>query len=134
MTTLAEQDPTVPDMAVDGIFMAKMFGPFNPSGADASGMLQNVPAQPGQEFEARVFAQTAAGDSILGTENYNLISLSFLDASGAVIQEELGREISSTKTVATSRSRWSRYDSPGRRVGRGSCECRGTEWHGGGAA
>jgi hypothetical protein len=82
-------DPRVPDMAVDGIFMAKMFGPFR-GAPDASGVLQNVPAQPGQEFEARVFAQTASGDSILGRQNFNTVALSFLNSSGNVIEEAFG--------------------------------------------
>ena len=80
--------PQVPDQALDGHFMASMFGPFN--GQDASGLLQNVPAQAGQEFEARVSVQTLSADSILGNEIFNLISLSFLDATGNVIQEEFG--------------------------------------------
>ncbi|MCA9241747.1 MAG: glycoside hydrolase family 16 protein, partial [Planctomycetales bacterium] len=79
-------DDFVPDDAVDGIYAAKMFGPFN-GRADASGILQNVEATPGQEFEARVFAQTPGGDSIAGTQNFNTIALSFLDSSGSVIQE-----------------------------------------------
>jgi Glycosyl hydrolases family 16 len=74
-------------MAPDGFLMAKMFGPFNGS-ADASGLLQNVPAQPGQEFEARVSAFTPSFDSILGNQNFNTIALSFLDASGNVLREE----------------------------------------------
>lgn len=81
-------NPSVPDQAIDGDFMAKMFGPFN--GNDASGMLQNVAAAPGEEFEASVFVQTALGDSIAGKQNFNLLSLSFLDGSGNVIQESFG--------------------------------------------
>ncbi len=77
----------VPDEAVDGDYMLKMFGPFNGGASNASGMLQNVAAQPGEEFEASVWVQTTSGDSIAGTENFNLLSLSFLDAGGSVIQE-----------------------------------------------
>lgn len=79
-------DPNVPDTAQDGITMAKMFGPFTGS-ADASGLLQNVAAQPGQQFEARVFSQTASGDSIDGTENFTQLSLAFLDSNGQVLTE-----------------------------------------------
>ncbi|TWT40839.1 glycoside hydrolase family 16 protein [Botrimarina hoheduenensis] len=79
-------NPNVPDMAPDGVVMAKMFGPFN-GGPDASGILQNVAATPGQQFEASVFAQTAGGDSIVGTQNFNTIAITFLDASGNVLQE-----------------------------------------------
>ncbi len=82
-------DPGVPDVAVDGITMAKMFGPFfnNPN---ASGLLQNVAASPGQEFEASVWSQTTGGDSIAGTENFTAVAISFLDASGNEIQEAFG--------------------------------------------
>ena len=79
-------DPNVPDLAPDGIFMAKMFGPFK-GVPDASGLLQNVVATAGQEFEARVMAQTTSGDSISGTQNFNTLALSFLDSSGNVLQE-----------------------------------------------
>lgn len=82
-------DPGVPDTAPDGVFMAKIFGPFN-GNPDASGVLQNVAATPGQEFEARVQVQTPSGDSIAGTENFNTIALTFLDSSGAVLQEAFG--------------------------------------------
>jgi hypothetical protein len=77
--------PGVPDMAPDGIFMAKMFGPFS-GGPDATGLLQNVAAAPGEEFEARVWATTVAADSIAGTENFSTIQLSFLNANGQVIE------------------------------------------------
>jgi hypothetical protein len=78
-------DPNVPDMAREGFFMAKMFGPFN-GPPDASGIVQNVPALPGEQFEARAWVQTAGGDSIQGTANFNTVALSFLNASGATIE------------------------------------------------
>jgi hypothetical protein len=78
-------DPTVPDMAHDGLFMAKVFGPFN-GPPDASGIVQNVPALPGEQFEARAWMQTASGDSIAGTNNFNTVQLAFMNASGAVIE------------------------------------------------
>jgi hypothetical protein len=80
----AHQDPGIPDMAHDGIFMAKVFGPFN-GFVDASGLVQNVPASPGQEFEASAWMQAPSGDTIIGKQNFNTIQLSFLDASGNVI-------------------------------------------------
>lgn len=80
-------DPTVPDTAPEGISMLKMFGPFTGS-SDASGVLQNVVASEGQEFEASVEALTTAGDSIAGTNNFTTVSLSFLDASGNVLTEQ----------------------------------------------
>ena len=80
-------DPNVPDMAPDGIFMAKAFGPFAGQ-SDASGFLQNVPALAGEEFEARVQAQTPSGDGIAGTENFNTIALSFLDSNGDLLETE----------------------------------------------
>jgi hypothetical protein len=78
-------DPGVPDMAHEGVFMAKMFGPFN-GPPDASGVVQNVPASPGEQFEARAWVQTADGDSIQGTANFNTVALSFLNAAGATIE------------------------------------------------
>lgn len=79
-------DPGVPDMAPDGIFMAKMFGPFS-GGPDASGVLQNVVASPGQTFEASLLSLTPGADSIAGNENFTALAISFLDASGNEIQE-----------------------------------------------
>ncbi len=78
-------DPTIPDMAPDGVFMLKTYGPFL-GGPNASGAFQNVVAQPGEEFEARVMAQTTSGDSILGTANFNTLQISFLDATGTAIE------------------------------------------------
>lgn len=79
-------DPGVPDAAQDGILMAKAFGPFS-GGSNASGLLQNVSASPGQEFEASAWVQTPGGDSIQGTNNFNTVQLSFLDENGAVIED-----------------------------------------------
>ena len=73
-------------MAADGELMAKAFGPFS-GGPDASGLVQNVVAEAGQQFEASVQAQTTSGDTIAGTENFNTVQISFLDASGAVIED-----------------------------------------------
>lgn len=78
-------DPAVPDAAHDGIFLAKAFGPFS-GGEDASGIVQNIPALPGQQYEARAWMQIASGDSIIGTANYKTLALSFLNSSGAIIQ------------------------------------------------
>jgi hypothetical protein len=78
-------DPAVPDMAPDGVFMLKTFGPFL-GGPNASGAFQNVLAQPGQEFEARVVAHTPGSDSIQATNNFNTLQISFLDVSGTVIE------------------------------------------------
>jgi hypothetical protein len=78
-------DPSVPNTAHDGVFMAKAFGPFS-GPPDASGIVQNVPAAPGEQFEARAWMQTADGDSIAGTNNFNTIQLAFMNSSGAVIE------------------------------------------------
>jgi hypothetical protein len=78
-------DPAVPDMAHEGVFMAKAFGPFN-GPPDASGIVQNVAAAPGEQFEARAWMQTAGGDSIAGTNNFNTIQIAFMNSSGAVIE------------------------------------------------
>jgi hypothetical protein len=77
--------PGVPDMAHDGFFMGKMFGPFN-GPPDASGMLQNIPASPGEQFEARAWFQAPSGDTIDGTANFNTFELSFHDAAGNAIE------------------------------------------------
>lgn len=76
-------------LATDGTRTAKMFGPFN-GNPDASGLLQNVPAAPGDEFEASVDAYTKLADSIMERENFTTIALSFLDSQGHVLQEALG--------------------------------------------
>jgi Glycosyl hydrolases family 16 len=81
-------DPMVPDMAQDGIVMVKMFGPYT-GHSDASGVLQNVPASPGQEFEASAWVQTPAGDSIQGNRNFNTVQISFLDSAGVSIDDAL---------------------------------------------
>jgi hypothetical protein len=72
-------------MAHDGVFMVKAFGPFN-GPPDASGLVQNVPASAGEQFEARAWMQAPSGDTIIGTANYNTVALSFLDASGSVLE------------------------------------------------
>jgi hypothetical protein len=76
-------------MAHEGITMAKAFGPFN-GPPDASGLVQNVPALPGEQFEARAWMQAPSGDTIIGTSNFNTIALSFLNASGGVISTAAG--------------------------------------------
>jgi hypothetical protein len=99
-------NPSVPDMAPDGILMAKTFGPFH-GGPDASGLLQNVPASPGQQFEARVKVQTASGDSIFGKQNFNTIAITFLNSAGNVIQEAFGAP---TNIVDTNRKEFPLLD------------------------
>ncbi|MEM6329365.1 MAG: family 16 glycosylhydrolase [Planctomycetota bacterium] len=69
-----------------GVFMLKAFGPFGDPGA-ASGVLQRVEANPGEEFEGRVSVLTAGNDSILGTDNFTLAVLRFLRDDGSLIQE-----------------------------------------------
>ena len=61
-----------------------MFGPFS-GGADASGIFQNVDAEPGDTFEASVVCQTQTGDSISGEANFTTIKIEFLDFNGNVI-------------------------------------------------
>jgi hypothetical protein len=77
-------EPGVPDVAHDGIFMLKAFGPFN-GPPDASGIVQNVPAVAGEQFEASAWFQAPSGDTIIGTQNFNTISLSFHDINGVQI-------------------------------------------------
>jgi hypothetical protein len=68
----------------DGFAALKAFGPFS-GHSDASGAFQNVPATPGQQFEGSVYAYSPSFDSISGNQNYTNITLSFVDATGAVI-------------------------------------------------
>ena len=70
----------------DDFVMVKMFGPFSGS-TNASGVLQNVPASPGQEFEASAWVQTTSDDSIMGNRNFNTMQISFLDSSGVAIED-----------------------------------------------
>ncbi len=81
--------PQVPDEAFDGVNMLSTFGPFAAM-SDASGAFQNVEAEPGQQFEASVVAQTLFGDTILGQDNFALLSIAFLDDAGNVLKEEFG--------------------------------------------
>lgn len=79
---------------VSGTNALKAFGPFKGT-PDASGVFQNVEAQPGQQFEASVFAQSSTTvnsglDPIAGTENFATVAISFLDANGDVIKEAFG--------------------------------------------
>jgi hypothetical protein len=78
------QDPGVPNLAHDGLAMAKVFGPFN-GFTDASGLVQNVPASAGDTFELTAWMQAPSGDTIIGKQNYNNIQISFLDAAGNVL-------------------------------------------------
>ncbi len=61
-----------------------MFGPFVGS-PDASGVFQNVVANPGDVFEASVFCRTNGGNSILGEANFTTIKIEFLDTQGNII-------------------------------------------------
>jgi hypothetical protein len=70
--------------AQDGAFALKTFGPFSGS-PNASGAFQNVAATPGQEYEASVWAFTPSTDAIKGQNNYTNVTLSFVNAAGAVI-------------------------------------------------
>ena len=76
-----EGGPVTPQ---DGFAALKMFGPFF-NLPNASGVFQNVPAAPGQQFEGSVYAYSPSGDSILGTQNYTNITLQFLNAQGQVL-------------------------------------------------
>lgn len=85
-------DASIP--VISGDKALKLFGPFKGQ-ADASGAVQNVPALPGEEFRASVFAQTSTilhgvGDSIQDNENYALVKIEFLDDTGSVLQEAHG--------------------------------------------
>lgn len=61
-----------------------MFGPFT-GNPDASGVWQNVDASPGDVFEASVWVQTLANDSIKGNANFSSMKIEFLDANGDII-------------------------------------------------
>ena len=78
------QDPGAPAEPDDGLAMAKVFGPFN-GVPDASGLVQNVPASPGDTFELTAWMQAPSGDTIIGKQNFNNIQISFLDAAGNVL-------------------------------------------------
>lgn len=80
--------------AFEGNNVLKTFGPFSGS-SDASGAFQDVPAQPGQEFEAviRAINDTDANgglDSMTGTNNFGELAIEFLDANGDLLPSLLG--------------------------------------------
>src|SRR5262245_44220412 len=61
-------NPRIPDTAHDGTRLA-LFG--LPTGFfTPSVLMQSVPALPGQEFEARAWAQSPSGDSIAGKQSF----------------------------------------------------------------
>ncbi len=74
---------------VDGTQTLLTYGPFKGT-PDASGVFQNVAATPGQEFGASVMARSPISDSIVGTENFTQLVLTFHDSDGNVIQEAFG--------------------------------------------
>ncbi|MEM8784214.1 MAG: family 16 glycosylhydrolase [Planctomycetota bacterium] len=86
----ATADPSIPTDDGDGVL--KTFGPFSGS-TNASGAFQDVPALPGQEFEAmiRVINSTTANgglDDLTGTNNFAELGIQFLDASGNFIDAD----------------------------------------------
>ena len=68
----------------DGSEQLKTFGPFQGS-TNASGAFQNVVATPGQQFEGSVWAYAPSADPIKTKQNYTNVTLSFVNAAGAVI-------------------------------------------------
>jgi hypothetical protein len=71
------------DFARTGTKSAKMFGcfcsPFN-----ATGCFQDFPAQPGQNWEGKVWVATRSGDRISG-ENFAILNIEFRDAGNNLI-------------------------------------------------
>lgn len=75
--------------ARSGDTVMKTFGLFTGQ-PNASGAFQNVPAQPGQQFEGRVYVETStlihgSGDSIAGQGNAGVVDIEFLDAAGNIL-------------------------------------------------
>lgn len=58
---------------------------YTPGVNNASGFWQNVPASPGDQFEASIFAYAPSNDSIAGRQNYTRIDLQFLNQFGGVL-------------------------------------------------
>ncbi|MEM8495149.1 MAG: glycoside hydrolase family 16 protein, partial [Planctomycetota bacterium] len=82
-------DSTLPDVDPGSdpqdVFLAKTFGPFF-GNTDASGLVQQVSASPGEEFEVTASAITELADSIAGTENFTTVQLAFADSNGNVLE------------------------------------------------
>lgn len=72
-----------------GNFLCKMFGRFW-GVYNASGVYQQLPAQPGQIWQIDGFARSNSDDSIAGTQNFMQMRVEFLDAANAVIGSNQG--------------------------------------------
>jgi len=67
-----------------GNMVCKMFGRF--WGAyNASGVWQQIPAQPGQVWQIGGYARSNSDDSIAGTQNFMQMRIEYVDASDAVL-------------------------------------------------
>lgn len=62
----------------------KMFGQFS-GVANESGILQRLPAQPGQVWEIDCLSQHITGDAIAGTSNFMLMRIEFIDVSNNML-------------------------------------------------
>ncbi len=65
-----------------GSRVAKVFGGFNGT-PNFSGLLQGVPASPGQTWRASCYARHNAGDSLVGTDNAVVMKIEFYRVFGA---------------------------------------------------
>jgi hypothetical protein len=72
----------VPTHSGDGV--AKMFGTFS-GGFGVSGLFQEFPAAPGQQFEMDVFTRQVTGDSLVGTGNWAVQKIAFFNAANTEI-------------------------------------------------
>lgn len=67
-----------------GNTLCKMFGRFWGT-YNASGVYQQLPAQPGQVWQIDGYARSNSDDSIAGTQNFMQMRIEFVDGGGAVL-------------------------------------------------
>jgi beta-glucanase (GH16 family) len=77
-----------PGNARTGSAAVQMFGRFNGSTSNNSGLFQEIPASPGDVFQLNAFARNRPGDVLLGT-NTGQIKIEFIDANGQLL--DVGR-------------------------------------------
>jgi beta-glucanase (GH16 family) len=71
----------VPVTPRSGTHVAKVFGAWN-GNPNYSGLLQSVPASPGQVWSATAFVRHNSGDSLIGTANELIMKIEFYRVSG----------------------------------------------------
>ncbi|RMF84950.1 MAG: hypothetical protein D6744_02210, partial [Planctomycetota bacterium] len=73
-----------------GNALCKMFGQFNGS-FNASGIYQDLPAQPGQTWQLDVYSRHNSDDSLVGTSNWMVMKIEYYDPNNNLLLEQESR-------------------------------------------